>query len=68
MVHTKIARTKRSVIPAKAGIQWFQSLLDSRFRGSDRLFLARSAAQMVTSCERHGYRTASLSPFTKGGS
>ena len=27
-----------NVIPAKAGIQLFQTLMDSRFRGSDTLF------------------------------
>jgi hypothetical protein len=27
-----------SVIPAKAGIQYFQSVIDSRLRGSDLIF------------------------------
>ena len=45
-----------TVIPAKAGIQWFQRALDSRFRGSDGIwdFLRNHQYSMFKTFDPHG--------------
>jgi len=40
--------TSKNVIPAKAGIHKFLTLLDSRLRGSDKLGIIRGC--LISSC------------------
>jgi len=43
----RIQATSKNVIPAKAGIQKFLTLLDSRVRGSDRSMIIRGPLHIL---------------------